>query len=106
MISLLSGRLLPRPRPVTAAAERGGGRGGFSGRSGSSSSKRGGGRGGGKSARGGGGGSRSGGGGRKTDGNFGTRTAAPKKQVNDVADPPEVSNDPSLLSAPMEVSRS
>ena len=110
MIPLLSGRLLPHPRAVAAAAERGGGRAGFSGRSGSSS-KRGGGRGGGgggsKSGRGGGGSGRGGGGGRgKTDGNIGTQSAAPKKIISNVADPPEVSNEPSLLSAPMEVSLS
>jgi len=102
MISVISPRLLPHPRSVSVAAERGGGRAGFSGRSGSSSSKRGGGRGGSKSGRGGGG--RGGGGGRaKTDGNIGTRVSTPKKLINDATDPVEVSNEPSLLSAPMEV---
>jgi len=100
MISLLSGRLLPRPRAVTAAAEHGGGRSGFSGRSGSSS-KRGGGRGGGGGSKNSHGGGRGGGG---RNGNIGTNTAAPKKVVTDAGDPPEVSNEPSLLCAPMEVS--
>lgn len=107
MISLVSSRLLPHPRAVTAAAERGGGRSGFAGRS---LTKRGGGRGGGgsKSSRGGsssGGGGRGSGssGGRKTDGNIGTRVPSPQKTINDAADPPEVSNEPSLLSSPMEV---
>ena len=102
MISLLSARLLPRPRSVTAAAERGRGRSGFSGRSGAPRRER-------RRRRrrrkqeqprrrGGGGG-----GGRGTMATS-ERTLPPRrKSVTDAGDPPEVSNEPSLLSAPMEV---